>query len=102
MWRRPPKSALFPYTPLFRSDAVPSPPPARAARSLPRTAPGPPPSALPPGAHRPGSKAGRRRSSEEHTSELQSPCNLECRLLLEKQKKQAVLDRVDHTVAYTP
>src|SRR2546426_2214358 len=32
--------------------------------------------------------AVRRRRSEEHTSELQSPCNLVCRLLLEKKKKQ--------------
>src|SRR5256885_4443597 len=31
------------------------------------------------------------RRSEEHTSELQSPCNLVCRLLLEKKKKQVVL-----------
>src|SRR6266446_7054368 len=33
----------------------------------------------------------RRRRSEEHTSELQSPCNLVCRLLLEKKKKQSYL-----------
>src|SRR5256885_9391192 len=32
--------------------------------------------------------AARRRRSEEHTSELQSPCNLVCRLLLEKKKKK--------------
>src|SRR5256885_12894121 len=45
--------------------------------------------------HRPGARARRgqparpvaRRRSEEHTSELQSPCNLVCRLLLEKKKK---------------
>src|SRR5256885_6688524 len=89
MIRRPPRSTLFPYTTLFRSDA-----------------------------HRRGVCAGRRvhrlgirvghdevaqlpahaaevrriekvdvtRRSEEHTSELQSPCNLVCRLLLEKKK----------------
>src|SRR2546426_2298644 len=34
-----------------------------------------------------GSRRGRRPRSEEHTSELQSPCNLVCRLLLEKKKK---------------
>src|SRR5215467_8717675 len=44
---------------------------------------------MPPG---PGANPGRfrqerRRRSEEHTSELQSPCNLVCRLLLEKKKK---------------
>src|SRR6478735_9585898 len=64
MIRRPPRSTLFPYTTLFRSRA--------------RTAPPPPPacSPAPPACSR----------SEEHTSELQSPCNLVCRLLLEKKK----------------
>src|SRR6266446_5875298 len=65
MIRRPPRSTLFPYTTLFRS------PPC-----FPRTAPG----------HARRRSAARRRS-EEHTSELQSPCNLVCRLLLEKKKK---------------
>src|SRR5437763_9650297 len=64
MIRRPPRSTLFPYTTLFRS-----PPPAR-----PRS----------PHCGRPG-RCGRRRS-EEHTSELQSPMYLVCRLLLEKKK----------------
>src|SRR5256885_13218781 len=43
------------------------------------------------------SGAGRRRRSEEHTSELQSPCNLVCRLLLEKKKKKThsqILDNI--------
>src|SRR5256885_11112306 len=50
--------------------------------------------ALPPGAHRRSERGDRRRAarrrsrSEEHTSELQSPCNLVCRLLLEKKKKE--------------
>src|SRR5256885_7202995 len=68
MIRRPPRSTLFPYTTLFRSRG-------------------------------PGhgvADAGCRRQrcltlsarSEEHTSELQSPCNLVCRLLLEKKKKK--------------
>src|SRR5256885_6227931 len=65
MIRRPPRSTLFPYTTLFRSP-----------RSLP---PMPPP-----GGNPTTSVTGR---SEEHTSELQSPCNLVCRLLLEKKKK---------------
>src|SRR5215467_15834244 len=64
MIRRPPRSTLFPYTTLFRSGRV---------------------------RHRwraPGWPARRRTvRSEEHTSELQSPCNLVCRLLLEKKKK---------------
>src|SRR2546426_9244603 len=72
MIRRPPRSTLFPYTTLFRSTS-----PARASSrdraSTPRRR-----------------RAGRRRRgvdrSEEHTSELQSPCNLVCRLLLEKKK----------------
>src|SRR5205807_4821926 len=67
MIRRPPRSTLFPYTTLFRSDA-------HGAPALPRLA-----------------RVGRARDrvlvrSEEHTSELQSPCNLVCRLLLEKKK----------------
>src|SRR5256885_10532456 len=37
--------------------------------------------------------AGERRRSEEHTSELQSPCNLVCRLLLEKKKGSRCLTR---------
>src|SRR2546426_6345154 len=76
MIRRPPRSTLFPYTTLFRS--------------------------VPPGLERGAQRGvvvylavahrdhvarlvGER--SEEHTSELQSPCNLVCRLLLEKKKK---------------
>src|SRR5256885_5250758 len=86
MIRRPPRSTLFPYTTLFRSAGGP--------------------------AEKAGIKGGDRivdiggtrienlydmtyalqdhkpgDRSEEHTSELQSPCNLVCRLLLEKKKK---------------
>src|SRR5256885_10998413 len=75
MIRRPPRSTLFPYTTLFRSiddrwlyertgDLAPNPDEA-AIFSGPAV----------------------RVRSEEHTSELQSPCNLVCRLLLEKKKK---------------
>src|SRR5258708_16226897 len=71
MIRRPPRSTLFPYTTLFRSlplaeddDLEP--------RSLPQA----------------GRDLGRARRSEEHTSELQSPDHLVCRLLLEKKKKK--------------
>src|SRR5256885_7142847 len=82
MIRRPPRSTLFPYTTLFRAGS-------RSSNARPKTL-----------GYRTGNvakrsraaKAGieRRRSparSEEHTSELQSPCNLVCRLLLEKKKE---------------
>src|SRR5947208_4858395 len=70
MIRRPPRSTLFPYTTLFRSIAA-SPMPSTATC---RCATG---RSLPEGAR-----------SEEHTSELQSPDHLVCRLLLEKKKKK--------------
>src|SRR2546426_7684403 len=93
MIRRPPRSTLFPYTTLFRSHR-------RGARGGPG-ADGREPraesrarllAARAAQAHRggtrpPGGLRGRPRS-EEHTSELQSPCNLVCRLLLEKKKKK--------------
>src|ERR1022692_1637273 len=66
MIRRPPRSTLFPYTTLFRSRVGGA--SLRAVTSC-RVM-----------------KLDWR--SEEHTSELQSPCNLVCRLLLEKKKKQ--------------
>src|SRR5256885_4243261 len=74
MIRRPPRSTLFPYTTLFRSvqgtnAALQDPGGGRQHRH-----------------HRHGQLQLPQRS-EEHTSELQSPCNLVCRLLLEKKKK---------------
>src|SRR5256885_4558743 len=100
MIRRPPRSTLFPYTTLFRSAnwacSAPCSPAAKAwpsracrvpcprccawtskssARSSTRPAPVPESCACAP-----------PWRSEEHTSELQSPCNLVCRLLLEKKK----------------
>src|SRR5256885_12049155 len=73
MIRRPPRSTLFPYTTLFRSSYYDV---ARTLGASPwflvlRVAI---PAALP--------------RSEEHTSELQSPCNLVCRLLLEKKNRR--------------
>src|ERR1022692_1063915 len=68
MIRRPPRSTLFPYTTLFRSKAMTG------------CAANPSSCGFPD-----ASNTGR---SEEHTSELQSPCNLVCRLLLEKKKKR--------------
>src|SRR2546426_5111110 len=86
MIRRPPRSTLFPYTTLFRSS--PRSEPGRADRDRGRpVGPVPATSVV---VTRPGHRsAGPNRPgrSEEHTSELQSPCNLVCRLLLEKKKK---------------
>src|SRR5438876_8025849 len=73
MIRRPPRSTLFPYTTLFRS---------RSPRRLP-----PRGSPWRPSHRRPPSPARSGGRSEEHTSELQSPVHLVCRLLLEKKKK---------------
>src|SRR5256885_9510067 len=75
MIRRPPRSTLFPYTTLFRSSSRLR----RAASPSPRQSPG-----------RACQQRMRLRRSEEHTSELQSPCNLVCRLLLEKKKKKVI------------
>src|SRR2546426_3425211 len=85
MIRRPPRSTLFPYTTLFRSRRDAHPVGAeQAGRRLdlglaaldrgPAVAP----------------EVLSRGRSEEHTSELQSPCNLVCRLLLEKKKKSLI------------
>src|SRR5256885_12905685 len=100
MIRRPPRSTLFPYTTLFRSDLEPAAHRMAVDRGdhqlrrllqsgerLVRVEAEP---VLPVGVglreHR---DVGR---SEEHTSELQSPCNLVCRLLLEKKTVQHVND----------
>src|SRR5205807_10362742 len=98
--RRPPSSTLFPYTTLFRSYFVCSPKNrereraralARKIRALRRFS-----RRAGPGWARDRTACARARPrrrrataatrSEEHTSELQSPCNLVCRLLLEKKK----------------
>src|SRR5256885_8567809 len=83
MIRRPPRSTLFPYTTLFRSYPEvlrhPGPLPRRGRIVFCRLT-----------THyvplKPTAQNGECRS-EEHTSELQSPCNLVCRLLLEKKKE---------------
>src|SRR2546426_6309997 len=102
MIRRPPRSTLFPYTTLFRS---------RHADEIRLRAPDPfrqeRPGVAAQKARRDGGGGqlavhlGRRRGqrSEEHTSELQSPCNLVCRLLLEKKKKSTRRDRTQCTDA---
>src|SRR5258708_14758886 len=78
MIRRPPRSTLFPYTTLFRSWPIPN------TRRWPAWSRG-----LPLGLSRRGHPDDivRALRSEEHTSELQSPDHLVCRLLLEKKKK---------------
>src|SRR5256885_11511822 len=96
MIRRPPRSTLFPYTTLFRSlehrHHV-------GAAALPRRL------GAVHGVERRGQRRRRRAPaqglgeagvarparSEEHTSELQSPCNLVCRLLLEKKKRSRMI-----------
>src|SRR5947208_8803900 len=79
MIRRPPRSTLFPYTTLFRSSAR-SPSLFRASLDATQARAASARSAL-------ASSASPRSSrSEEHTSELQSPDHLVCRLLLEKKK----------------
>src|SRR5256885_7575139 len=82
MIRRPPRSTLFPYTTLFRSVAQ-----GIGRLMAAQAAPG-------------GQRHGEQQRSEEHTSELQSPCNLVCRLLLEKKKRSQVLRTI--TTRSTP
>src|ERR1039457_7524935 len=74
MIRRPPRSTLFPYTTLFRSTMD------QEQKMAIAVTPAPPYYAR----------------SEEHTSELQSPCNLVCRLLLEKKKETKLDAKVTH------
>src|SRR2546422_1645929 len=92
MIRRPPRSTLFPYTTLFRSQM------ARALRESRARRPG---RSLAPSLHLPACDTRPHRAadpraaaalsrSEEHTSELQSRLHLVCRLLLEKKKKKAM------------
>src|SRR5438552_6942687 len=88
MLRLPPRSTLFPYTTLFRSDAdqpflLPAGESSRAARRK---------------SHLEGIGAVSR--SEEHTSELQSPDHLVCRLLLEKKKNKQYLQTTSDSNQY--
>src|SRR5258708_28064202 len=81
MIRRPPRSTLFPYTTLFRS------PLARGVRPRRRAPHGRPARAAAP---RRRERPPHGDRSEEHTSELQSPDHLVCRLLLEKKKSKQI------------
>src|SRR5256885_4034700 len=99
MIRRPPRSTLFPYTTLFRSDYRRSRNRVVRVHSIlsdhwPRVVRQQVPIRLV--VCHPDSAEIRlavRRRSEEHTSELQSPCNLVCRLLLEKKNKTSYIVR---------
>src|SRR2546422_4401108 len=97
MIRRPPRSTLFPYTTLFRSE--------RRVRHR----------RLPAGSEdggvghrtrgvreRAGGWEPHRRRSEEHTSELQSRLHLVCRLLLEKKKKSVASEAQTGTTPHAP
>src|SRR2546430_12054075 len=83
MIRRPPRSTLFPYTTLFRSLRYCGPYSENRPRAQKQYV------AACRASH--PAQAPRRNRSEEHTSELQSQSNLECRLLLEKKKDQGPL-----------
>src|SRR5256885_6736730 len=93
MIRRPPRSTLFPYTTLFRSIGDFAGKVGIPVRQLAETEVGVVKGidqlahVLDPFAQLRGVIPKSRQRSEEHTSELQSPCNLVCRLLLEKKKK---------------
>src|SRR5258708_12677065 len=84
MIRRPPRSTLFPYTTLFRSNSAS--PASRCPDELvtkPR-------------------RSRRNTRSEEHTSELQSPDHLVCRLLLEKKNHRLPRNRIPPPAVRTP
>src|SRR5256885_3800071 len=81
MIRRPPRSTLFPYTTLFRSHG----------RARPDRGPARSPSTVRP--------ARGCREIGRATSELQSPCNLVCRLLLEKKKISGFLTVLEDGIA---
>src|SRR5256885_9903194 len=92
MIRRPPRSTLFPYTTLFRSTR-----PSSRARPMPTCSELPVATARsrPWPRWRSSATCPSSSRSEEHTSELQSPCNLVCRLLLEKKKTIDINDQLD-------
>src|SRR5947208_8694336 len=100
MDRSPPSSTLFPYTTLFRSPqerrrhgraARRRRPPLARLRAGAPAAPHAEPLGRPPGPQ-PIDEMDCRPRSEEHTSELQSPDHLVCRLLLEKKKNRKERD----------
>src|SRR5256885_12215626 len=90
MIRRPPRSTLFPYTTLFRSLSSPLSRLGLQKLAFRRTD----------GDQMVEGIEGQAERSEEHTSELQSPCNLVCRLLLEK-KKTCTISSLEPTASIT-
>src|SRR5258708_8153957 len=90
MIRRPPRSTLFPYTTLFRSWCCDSSPGKHATKHFHKTK-DPIMRSIEPGEAWGWCFVDR---SEEHTSELQSPDHLVCRLLLEKKKNKYILSHV--------
>src|SRR2546430_13245726 len=102
MIRRPPRSTLFPYTTLFRSQRLQACDPLTVLRIVPR----PKVRAIDRRSFQEHvSEIGRDRHacqdwrSEEHTSELQSQSNLVCRLLLEKKKQDQNHMYMQHTAS---
>src|SRR2546426_9198858 len=87
MIRRPPRSTLFPYTTLFRSQAMIAMVIGGVFEFHPKLRVG---FLEAQNSWVPGLLSRIEWRSEEHTSELQSPCNLVCRLLLEKKKKAQI------------
>src|SRR5256885_10595355 len=85
MIRRPPRSTLFPYTTLFRSGLL---------HDVGRRAQQP--------HQRLGEQPAEQGRSEEHTSELQSPCNLVCRLLLEKKNTETSMTSASPGIVAAP
>src|SRR5256885_8184976 len=94
MIRRPPRSTLFPYTTLFRSALLHTNLKDLLTIALKVVDP------LGQGTKTAAATTDVR--SEEHTSELQSPCNLVCRLLLEKKKKTTTTNPTPHNHLHTP
>src|SRR5256885_3782820 len=110
MIRRPPRSTLFPYTTLFRSRRKLAPALfnlLRAGRLSEHFAiMGVSRSPLTDAGFREAARqgildhSGNPQRSEEHTSELQSPCNLVCRLLLEKKKNKHISSPTAHSIVH--
>src|SRR5258708_27156361 len=100
MIRRPPRSTLFPYTTLFRSARLAARRQGRqrAQQGCRRAHRGARPAPLD-GLLRERLLGDARVRSEEHTSELQSPDHLVCRLLLEKKKKNIIMHERNVTSA---
>src|SRR5690348_17582023 len=94
MFRRAPRSTLFPYTTLFRSGFGPG-----TNRSRAHSAPALLRRSFDYGIEKSDWRCAGQLRSEEHTSELQSPVQLECRLLLEKKKMVRYVFRTRTTLS---